>query len=200
MANGDYSEGFLQARLMDHYYNERKYFFHNMYFFSEDGEQDAVHFLENGLCYEYEIKTRKFDFMDDFKKVNKHKKLKEAFLNKDKTKSFDTANRFYYACPPGIIDKKDVPTYAGLVEVDEHKVRIVKTAPVLHRHLWNPVQYFDRIYKKWIKYVRGDFEKVLEKHNAKFLKRSAYKRKKYTPKPKHPPESKFLGIGGDDLS
>jgi hypothetical protein len=40
-------------------------------------------------------------------------------------------NRFYYACPDGIIDLKDVPDYAGLIWINENAARIIKQAPFI---------------------------------------------------------------------
>jgi hypothetical protein len=47
-------------------------------------------------------------------------------------------NRFYYACPEGLLTKEDVPKYAGLLHVTEHGVEMVKQAPFLHKtNLWS---------------------------------------------------------------
>ncbi len=194
MANGDYSEIFIQARLWDHFYNTHKYMFSNMKYFSLENENDFIAVTESGLTFEYEIKTRKFDFADDFKKVSKHEKLKAAYKCKDNTQSFDLPNKLFYACPPGIIDKKDVPPYAGLIYVDEEKIRVMKSAPLLHRYLWNPARYFDRIYLKMRDYVNKDYTNVVESFKLKRKNKTPYKRKKYTPKSKHPDEDKFLGL------
>jgi hypothetical protein len=199
MANGDYSEKFIQAKIWDHYYNIYKYMFTNMKYFSLENENDFIAVTESGLTYEYEIKTRKFDFADDFKKVSKHEKLKAAYKCKDNQQSFDLANKFFYACPPGIIDKKDVPPYAGLIYVDENKIRVIKSAPLLHRYLWNPARYFDRIYLKAREYINADLTKVLETFKVKRNNKTAYKRKKYTPKSKHPEEDKFLGVADEGI-
>lgn len=48
-------------------------------------------------------------------------------------------NRFYYCSPVGVIDKKDIPDYAGLLtyepreNYDLHNIRTVKQAPMLHK-------------------------------------------------------------------
>lgn len=43
-------------------------------------------------------------------------------------------NRFYYACPPGIISVDNLPPYAGLIHVDKNKdAAIVKKAPFIHK-------------------------------------------------------------------
>lgn len=43
-------------------------------------------------------------------------------------------NRFYYACPAGLITLADLPAYAGLLWVDETgRIKQVKQAPLLHK-------------------------------------------------------------------
>lgn len=42
-------------------------------------------------------------------------------------------NRFYYASPPGIIEEKDLPKYAGLIHVKDGHAYQVKQAPFLHK-------------------------------------------------------------------
>jgi hypothetical protein len=177
-----YTEKWVQARLWDYYYNTHKYLFHNICFFGSN-EIDALHFLDNGHCWEFEIKVRKFDFFDDFEKEDKHKKLKAGV---------DCANRFYYVTPFDLIDVKDVPQYAGLIEVSEDRLRIKKRAPLLHSNLWNPALHFDRIYRRLKDFVNADMNGVLAEFKTKRNNKSSYKKKKYTPKPKHPPQEKFI--------
>lgn len=178
-----YSEKFIQARLWDHYYQTHQYIFHNMYFFSDEYEADAIHFLENGHCWEFEIKIKKFDFFNDFDKTQKHENLKNGV---------QCANRFYYVTPFDLLDVKDIPEYAGLIEVNENRVRIKKVAKVLHSNLINPAFHFDRIYKKLREYRNSEMTKAISDFNLKRKTKSAYKKKKYSPKSKHPKPSFFL--------
>lgn len=178
MANGDYSEGFIQAKLWDNFYQKYKYMFVNMKYFSLENENDFIGVTDKGVTIEYEIKTRKFDFADDFKKEKKHVKLESAFKSKDKNIDFNVPNRFFYACPPGIINVKDVPKYAGLVEVNENKVRVIKNAPILHNVKYNPAQFFDRIYLKVRHIWNDDFSDILASGDIKRKTKSAYKPKK----------------------
>lgn len=178
----NFTEKWVQARLWDYYYNTHKYLFHNICFFNNN-EIDALHFLDNGHCWEFEIKTKKFDFFDDFKKTEKHKNLKNGV---------DCANRFYYATTFDLVDVESIPEYAGLIEVSEDRVRIKKRAPLIHDNLWNPALHFDRVYKRLREFVNSEMNKTLSDFKTKRKNKSAYKRKKYTPKPKHPPQEKFL--------
>jgi len=198
MANGDYSEGFIQAKLWDYFYQKYKYLFVNMKYFSLENENDFIGVAENGMTIEYEIKTRKFDFADDFKKEKKHEKLKKAFASKDKSIDFEVPNRFFYAAPPGIIDKKQVPPYAGLIEVDENKVVVRKNAPTLHKVIYNPAQFFERIYLKLRVFLNKDFTNLLSSGDIKRKTKSPYKQKGGTPKNVFKQEPKTLGVLGEE--
>ncbi len=69
----------------------------------------------------------------------------------------------------------------------------------MHRYLWNPARYFDRIYLKGREYINADLTKVLETFKVKRNNKTAYKRKKYTHKSKHPEEEKFLGVAEEGV-
>jgi len=64
----------------------------------------------------YEIKISR----QDFKRDNASKQ-REARLFSD---------RFYYATPPGLISKDEVPDWAGLVEVHDGQVKVIVNAPL----------------------------------------------------------------------
>lgn len=42
-------------------------------------------------------------------------------------------NRFYYACPEGIIMANNLPPYAGLIHINDSGAWIVKQAPFIHK-------------------------------------------------------------------
>jgi hypothetical protein len=42
-------------------------------------------------------------------------------------------NRFYYASPPGIIEVKNLPPYAGLIHFEDGEAWITKQAPFIHK-------------------------------------------------------------------
>jgi len=158
----------MQARLWDNYYSIHKYLFHNICFFGNN-ESDAIHFLTNGHCWEFEIKISKSDFLKDFDKVEKHKKIKAGL---------DCANRFYYVTPFDLIDVEDVPPYAGLIEVSNDRLRIKKRAPLLHKVLWDPAIYFDRIYRRLREYINKDMNLVLKNSQTNRKNKSAYFKKR----------------------
>ena len=156
-----FTEKYIQ-KVLDGFFapNTQRYNIENLYVY--DWESDKLIQTRSGLFYEFEIKVSRSDFKNDFKhKEDKHVILegKEEFLpsygkildeNKhiwekyyrvaDKKKP----NYFYYAVPEGLIDKTEVPEYAGLVYVlpaGETRTRdgglcdgfyVVKKAPKLH--------------------------------------------------------------------
>ncbi len=138
------------------------YLLSNIFFFG-DWESDFLCCSGSGYWYEIEIKISKSDFKADFRKKEKYHRFnnrdKETIVipgpgqkryNKD-LKEFEVIsnsiyviennipNRFFYACPEGIIDKKNVPDYAGLYYIiqseDEGSIGIhqVKPARFLHK-------------------------------------------------------------------
>lgn len=109
-------------------------------------EMDFMRIDENDYVNEYEIKTSKSDFKEEFlTKTDKHKLLSE--------KHVCCPNRFWFAAPYGIIDKLSVPDYAGLVEFKKEadgtfSHRIVKKAPLLHSNIVDPRDLFYKVYYK----------------------------------------------------
>ena len=100
----------------------------NVYLYS--WESDLLGISRSNYVTEYEIKTSKQDYKNDFTKERKHqyfRKLYNVSL---------LPNRLYYVCPYGVIE--EVPEYAGLIYICKQKNRIgyylktVKKAPLLH--------------------------------------------------------------------
>jgi hypothetical protein len=67
----------------------------------------------------YEVKVSRADFRRD-----SHAKQREARLFSD---------RFYYATPPGLVAKEEVPDWAGLIEFDGQAWAIRVQAPYLDK-------------------------------------------------------------------
>jgi hypothetical protein len=115
----------LLLRFINH-----KYLINNAYIF--DWESDFFSVSESGYVYEVEIKVTRGDYKDDFNKTNKHLLLAEG---KDYIQNIKRPNKFFYACPKGLLNTIEIPEYAGLIEItspDEIAV-VVKEAPFLHR-------------------------------------------------------------------
>ena len=98
-------------------------------------EMDLMAIMNSGYIYEYEIKTSRSDYSRDFREKRfKHRVMNGLYNGEESDWKRHVANRFWFATPPGLA--RDVPDYAGLVEVEmqnSNKVQIIKKAPLLHR-------------------------------------------------------------------
>lgn len=94
-------------------------------------EADVLAVTAARIVTEIEVKISVSDFKADFKKKHKHYRMQ----NHSENVNWRTPNRFYYACPKGMLNVSScIPTYAGLIWVDEHGlVEMVKQAPMLHK-------------------------------------------------------------------
>jgi len=95
--------------------------------FLYDWESDLISVTQSNSVFEFEVKCSKWDYLNDFKKEAKHESFKR--LNG----VFGLPNYFYYICPPGLIPVETIPEYAGLGEVENYGVHIIKKAPELHK-------------------------------------------------------------------
>jgi hypothetical protein len=91
-------------------------------------ESDLISITRDGYVIEYEIKTSRSDFLREFKtKESKHKSLRLGRAE---------PNRFFFACPEGLISREEVPDYAGLVYIRPGLVNLqvvqIKPAPFIH--------------------------------------------------------------------
>jgi len=94
-------------------------------------ESDLIYITNDDYVYEYEIKLTKGDFKADAKKETKHRILAHQ----------GGPRLFYYVCPHGLINKDEVPEYAGLIYVSynnllktkilnkKYTIKIIKQAP-----------------------------------------------------------------------
>ena len=99
-------------------------------------ECDVLRITESNIVYEYEIKTSRSDFKADFKKTYKHKRLSnptykiERYLKWKQHPSLP--NYFTYVTPKNMVKISEIPSYAGLIYVDENEIEVIKKAPKLH--------------------------------------------------------------------
>lgn len=102
---------------------------------------------------EYEIKTSRADFKADFKKEDKHKYIELVF--NDGIENPQSPNHFYYVTTPGLLDRSEIPEYAGLIQIG-NSITFTKRAPLLHKN--KAEDGFDKqlltkaYYKFWNKY------------------------------------------------
>jgi len=104
----------------------------NIYFFTWESDLLAIDKNNNGnFITEFEIKCSRFDYLQDFKKADKHKALSEQ---RDITA---IPNYFYYVLSEEIA-QKEIPgcDYAGLIivcKIGMNKyLKTIKKAPLLH--------------------------------------------------------------------
>jgi hypothetical protein len=179
-----YTAKFIDKALHDKYFKSANYVVSNVYaFHNAYKETDFLVANHSGYCYDIEVKVTRADFKADFKKVKKHSilefgtyqnswrtgikdasgKRKMVAKYKDiKVKSYP--NRFYFATPPGLITVDELPSYAGLLEVDElGKVTKVKEAKLLHKDKLNIEKLLCRkFYFRWMN-VKNALE-ICKKH------------------------------------
>lgn len=98
------------------------YKLHNVYMYQ--WECDFWCLSSAGYAKEIEIKISRSDFKADFKKERKHLLLSSA-------KS--SPNKFFYACPTGLLNLDEIPSYAGLIYFDGATATIIKEAPYIHK-------------------------------------------------------------------
>lgn len=92
-----------------------------------DWESDLFGISKSGYAMEIEVKISRGDFFQDFKKP-KH----QIFIDKA---SMNIPNKFFFACPTGLIKPEEVPDYAGLIYTGTTYANfsVIKQAPFLHR-------------------------------------------------------------------
>jgi len=127
----------IQNILNFQYICNPQYLINNLYVF--DWESDYLAMTRSGYFYEVEIKISKSDFKADFLKKEKHALISNTFNMHDIPhdgkyyKSTTAPNYFSYCVPEGLIDIRDIPPYAGLLEIDRrHQIRCVRKPPKLH--------------------------------------------------------------------
>lgn len=93
-------------------------------------EADILAITKSMMVTEVEVKISKSDFKADFKKTHKHYRLQNPIHDYWRC----TPNKFYYACPYGLIKESEVPSYAGLIWVfNSGDIEIIKPAPIIHK-------------------------------------------------------------------
>lgn len=147
--------------------------------FVHSWEADSFSVTSSKYTYEIEVKVSRSDFFADFKKP-KHglfKMYKKGWgiLRGDESWSGsykgmiedriyytnitplqlgggNCPNKFFFACPVGLIDLHEVPEYAGLIYVmDSGEHRVMKKAPFLHKGEFNHrVMLFDKYYYQYV--------------------------------------------------
>lgn len=141
----------LSLRFINH-----NYIIYNAFMF--EWESDFFSISESEYIYEVEIKVTRSDFKDDFNKKEKHILLE----SNDNQRFNKKPNKFFYACPKGLLSTYEIPEYAGLIEISSRNTTavVVKDAPFLHKNKIFP-EYKEALMDKFYRRYR---DIILEKN------------------------------------
>ncbi|WP_231464754.1 hypothetical protein [Pedobacter sp. Leaf132] len=121
---------FIQESVQKHLYERSHVYQACNYSRSGYHESDVLAVTKSLIVTEVEIKISRGDFKADFRKGHKHHRMQ----NPTEDRNSKVPNRFYYACPKGLINASEIPAYAGLMYVDEFgKLEVISSAPMLHK-------------------------------------------------------------------
>ncbi len=146
------------------YFAYYDYKLQNVFIF--DWESDFFGVSKVGYTIEVEVKITKADFKADFKKSQKHFILSNAdkesitlphqFSHREFTIKPFAPNQFFYCCPEGLIDVKDIPDYAGLLYLKEEQKNDFEGNPM------NPYETIAKVKSaKYIHKNKPDISKIL---------------------------------------
>lgn len=147
-------------------------------------ECDILHVSAAGYTTEYEIKVTRSDFQADFEKetlFSSHFSVPRGSIKKhDRIKEGRRTNRFIFVVPANLIDKTEVPDYAGLVELENLDCpyplfKTVKNAKRLHNRRADQSIYDDLLSKYYNRYLYQTYFK----RYFKFLDEIQKKRENY---------------------
>lgn len=133
-----HSEQTIQ-RILYKYFEKMYYCLANVYIYgskkTSTWESDFFFVAKNRHLWEIEIKVDRQDFDRDFNKAKKHRLYGDCYDRQDPN-GILLPNHFYYCAPEGVIQREDVPEYAGLIEILEgDKVKFVGERPKMHEEI-----------------------------------------------------------------
>lgn len=136
-----------------------KYLINNAFIY--EWESDFFTITELDYAFEFEIKVTKGDFKDDFNKREKHVLLESA----DPSGFLKKPNKFFYATPKNLLATSEVPSYAGLIEINpvDRVANIVKEAPYLHKEKQlEPLKpiLLEKFYNRYMDLLRNGYEET----------------------------------------
>jgi hypothetical protein len=146
----------IYKSLFNYFSDGYEYQMQNVFIFHYDWESDFFCLNREGYSFEFEVKVSRSDFKADFKK-KKHKMFtdrmapKDSLFNNSDPKRQLLPNRFYFVCPPDMIDVNEIPSYAGLIYSEDGHCTIIKRAPFIHRVKSNYRRKLcDKFYYQWL--------------------------------------------------
>lgn len=123
--NSSYIKNQLSAMFSNYEYK-----LHNTYVF--EWESDFFAISKSGYSVEVEIKISRSDFLADFKKTNYVGKNKHSLLID--SEYIKKPNKFFFACPTGLIKKEDISENYGLIWIEKGNGTIIKDAKFIHKN------------------------------------------------------------------
>ena len=134
---------------LDNYYFTRTYYcVHNVYCFHPYyKETDYLIVQNNRYCIDIEIKVSRSDFLADKKKTHKHNIIKNGYFQvpykysgkyeiNEPIYTNNRPNKFYYACPEGLIKETDLEPHQGLIYIlKSGEIKKIKEAKFLHKEI-----------------------------------------------------------------
>lgn len=153
-----------------------------------NNEMDVASLSLSGLLHEFEVKVSRSDFLaDKNKKWKWEEKTKfEVYADPEKL-HFKCPHYFNYVCPEGLIQKSEIPVYAGLYYYGDGRVTCVKVSKRFHR---NPLK-IEEVLRKMLrltvqrKYMGGAYMTIKNKRNKEAMER-LNRIKKYSEKMEMP--------------
>ena len=97
-------------------------------------EMDVASLSKSDMLLEFEVKISRSDFLADKNKRKKYGLAKFEMYSQPFGHEERCPNYFYYVCPEGLIDKDEVPLFAGLFYYNlDKKMVLVKSPKRIHK-------------------------------------------------------------------
>lgn len=123
-------------------------FYHGLY------EMDVFKLMKTGYVVEYEVKTSRSDYFNDFKKYRTNYGVfhegssswpdKTNVYKHDSILKGECANRFFFVVPYGLVKIEEIPSHCGLMYFSEAKdilsvdyITTIKPAPLIHKRMFS---------------------------------------------------------------
>jgi hypothetical protein len=119
----------INYHLYGHFSNY-EYRLFNSYIYAWESDFFAV--SKTGYSVEVEIKISKSDFTADFKKETFQRENKHEILTCDS--KVNKPNKFYFACPEGLIKPEELNINYGLIWINERNSQLIRDAKFLHKN------------------------------------------------------------------
>ena len=140
-------------------------------------EMDLFRLTANGFVTEYEIKTSRADFKNDFKKsrIIKFSKKEgdetEVFKHEEIEKGSHKANKFIFVVPEGLIKPEEVPKNCGLIYYGKHgNFKIIQAPKFIQKNKFDDSGFIDLCKKLSFREMTIRFKNIRQKKEIERLK------------------------------